>query len=55
METIRVNVTLDQLKQALRQLPPQEKMALWRLCLTSFVRLLKLFRESHAIKNALQA
>lgn len=31
METVRVNVTLDQLKQALRQLPPQEKMALWRL------------------------
>lgn len=31
METIRVNVTFDQIKQALRQLPPQEKMTLWRL------------------------
>jgi DNA-directed RNA polymerase specialized sigma24 family protein len=31
METIRVNVSFDQIKQALRQLPPQEKMALWRL------------------------
>ena len=31
METIRVNVTFDQLKQALRQLPPQEKLALWRM------------------------
>lgn len=31
METIRVNVSFDQIKQALRQLPPQEKMTLWRL------------------------
>ena len=31
METIRVNVSFDQIKQALRQLPAQEKMALWRL------------------------
>lgn len=31
METIRVDVTFDQIKQALRQLPPKEKMALWRL------------------------
>ena len=30
METIRVNVSFDQIKQALRQLPPQEKIALWR-------------------------
>ncbi|MCC6499254.1 MAG: hypothetical protein IT313_03195 [Anaerolineales bacterium] len=31
METIRVNVTFDQIKQALRQLPSQDKIALWRL------------------------
>ena len=31
METVQVNVSFDQIKQALRQLPPQEKMALWRL------------------------
>jgi hypothetical protein len=31
METIRVNVSFDQIKQALRELPPQEKITLWRL------------------------
>ncbi|MEW6084274.1 MAG: hypothetical protein AB1607_06740 [Chloroflexota bacterium] len=31
METVQVNVTFDQIKQALRKLPAQEKMALWRL------------------------
>lgn len=31
MNTVQVNVTFDQIKQALRQLPPQERMALWRL------------------------
>ena len=31
METIRVNVSFDQIKQALRQLPDREKVALWRL------------------------
>jgi len=31
METVQVNVSFDQIKQALRQLPPQEKLALWRL------------------------
>ena len=31
MESIRVNVSFDQIKQALRELPPQEKMTLWRL------------------------
>jgi hypothetical protein len=31
METVRLNLPLDQIKKALRQLPAQEKMALWRL------------------------
>jgi hypothetical protein len=31
METVRVDVPFDQIKKALRQLPPQEKVALWRL------------------------
>lgn len=31
METVRVNVSFEEIKQALRQLPPQEKIALWRL------------------------
>lgn len=31
MDTIQVNVTFDQIKQALRKLPAQEKIALWRL------------------------
>jgi hypothetical protein len=31
METIRVNVTIDQIKQALRQLPAKEKIVLWRM------------------------
>ncbi len=30
MNTIRVNLSYDELKQALRQLPPQEKLDLWR-------------------------
>lgn len=31
MDTVLVDLPLDQIKKALRQLPPQEKMALWRL------------------------
>ena len=31
MDTVRVDLPLDQIKKVLRQLPPQEKMALWRL------------------------
>lgn len=31
MNTVSVDLSLDQLKQALRQLPPREKIALWRL------------------------
>jgi DNA-directed RNA polymerase specialized sigma24 family protein len=31
MNTVSVELSLDQLKQALRRLPPGEKMALWRL------------------------
>ena len=31
MNTVSVELSLDQLKQALRRLPPSEKMALWRL------------------------
>jgi hypothetical protein len=31
MNTIRLDLPLDQIKKALRQLPPQEKIALWRL------------------------
>jgi hypothetical protein len=30
MNTIRVDLSYDQLKQALRKLPPQEKLDLWR-------------------------
>jgi len=29
--TIRLDLPLDQLKNALRKLPPQEKIAIWRL------------------------
>lgn len=38
METIQVNVTFDQIKQALRKLPPQEKIELWRLLDTEINR-----------------
>lgn len=31
MSTISLNVSPEQLKQAIRQLPAQEKIALWRL------------------------
>ena len=31
MNTVSVDLSLDQIKQALRQLPAQEKIALWRL------------------------
>jgi hypothetical protein len=31
MSTISLNVSMEQIKQAMRQLPPQEKMALWRM------------------------
>ena len=31
MNTVSVDLSLDQIKQALRRLPPSEKMALWRL------------------------
>ena len=31
METVQVSVSFDQIKQALRKLPAQEKVALWRL------------------------
>ena len=31
MNTVRVDLSFDQIKQALRRLPPQEKIALWRL------------------------
>jgi hypothetical protein len=31
MNTIRVDLSVDQLKQALRRLPPQEKVAIWRM------------------------
>ena len=31
METVRMDVPLDQIKKVLRQLPPHEKIALWRL------------------------
>lgn len=31
MNTVSVDLSLDQLKQALRRLPPREKIALWRL------------------------
>lgn len=31
METIQVNITFDQIKQALRKLPAREKVELWRL------------------------
>jgi hypothetical protein len=31
MNTLRLDLPLDQIKKALRQLPPQEKIALWRL------------------------
>lgn len=38
METIQVNVTFDQIKQALRKLPVQEKVELWRLLDTEIDR-----------------
>jgi hypothetical protein len=31
MNAVRVDLSLDQITKALRQLPAQEKMALWRL------------------------
>ncbi|OIN89248.1 MAG: hypothetical protein COS37_06455 [Anaerolineae bacterium CG03_land_8_20_14_0_80_58_20] len=31
MNTVSVDLSLDQIKQALRRLPSQEKIALWRL------------------------
>lgn len=31
MTTVQVNLSFEQITQALRQLPPQEKIALWRL------------------------
>jgi len=31
MNTVSVDLSLNQIKQALRQLPSQEKIALWRL------------------------
>ena len=31
MNTVHVDLSLDQLKQALRQLPAQEKIAVWRM------------------------
>jgi DNA-directed RNA polymerase specialized sigma24 family protein len=31
MNAVSVELSLDQLKQALQRLPPREKMALWRL------------------------
>lgn len=38
METIQVNVTIEQIKQALRKLPAQEKIELWRLLDTEIDR-----------------
>lgn len=38
METIQVNITFDQIKQALRKLPAQEKVELWRLLDTEIDR-----------------
>jgi hypothetical protein len=31
MNTVRIDLSLDQIKQALRRLPAEEKIALWRL------------------------
>ena len=31
MNSIRVDLSLDQIKQALRKLPAQEKIAIWRM------------------------
>ncbi len=31
MNSVRVDLSLDQIKQALRRLPAQEKVALWRM------------------------
>jgi len=31
MNTVHVDLSLEQLKQALRQLPAQEKIAVWRM------------------------
>ena len=31
MNTVRVDLSFDQLKQTLRNLPPEEKTALWRM------------------------
>ena len=31
MNTVSVDLSLEQIKQALRRLPPREKIALWRL------------------------
>ena len=31
MNTVRVDLSFEQLKQALLKLPPQQRMALWRL------------------------
>jgi len=31
MNTVRVDLSLDQIRKAVRQLPTQEKIALWRI------------------------
>ena len=31
MNTVQVNLSFSQIKEALRQLPPQERMELWRV------------------------
>ena len=31
MNTVHIDLSLDQLKQALRELPAQEKIAVWRM------------------------
>lgn len=31
MNTVRVDLSFDQIQQALRRLPPQQKIVLWRL------------------------
>lgn len=51
MNTISVDVSLEQLKKAMRQLPEQDKIALWRLLDREIDRAAIARRFSSAVKE----
>ena len=55
MNTIRVDVSLEQIKKAMRQLPAQEKIALWRLLDKEIDRAAIARRFSTAVRDIRQA